>query len=114
MELTIRERINNYQNEIIKGDLFPERAAEILTEISALLGNINDEMLKRDVEYNKVLLKYLEEEKTANRAKIKADISPEYELMKTARNTEKQVLEMIRSLKYLLRAKTEEYNQGNN
>lgn len=106
--ITIRERIKTYQTEILKGNLLPERAAEILTEMSALLGNIVEEITVRDIAYNKILLKCFDEEKTANRATIKASIEPEYESMRTARNTEKIALEIIRSLKYFLKAKEEE------
>jgi hypothetical protein len=106
--------INSYQIEILKGNLLPERTATILVELSSLLGNISEEILQRDVAYNKVLLSYLEVEKSANRAKIKSDITPEYESMRTARNAEKVAVEMIRSLKYLLKAQQEEFRQSNN
>lgn len=106
--------ISDYQNEILKGNLLPVRASEILTELSALLGNINDRITETDMLYNKVLLEYLETEKTANRAKIKANITKEYEDMKNARNTEKVALEIIRGLKYYLKAKEDEYKEGKN
>ena len=112
--MNIRERIQSYQSEILAGNLLPVRASEILTELSALLGNISEEIMQRDVAYNKVLLSYLEVEKSANRAKIKSDITPEYEAMRTARNAEKVAVEMIRSLKYLLKAQQEEFRQSNN
>lgn len=112
--MTIRERITNYQNEILKGDLLPVRASEILTEISALLGNINDEITKRDMEYNQVLLKSLENEKSANKAKIVAGTTEEYKTMRDARNTEKVAIELIRAIKYYIKTKEEEYKQGGN
>lgn len=113
-ELTIRERISSYQSEILKGNLLPARAAEILTEMSALLGNINEEITQRDIAYNKVLLDKLESEKSANKAKIMAGITPEYEAMRVARNTEKVAIEVIRSLKYFLRTQEEELRQSSN
>ncbi len=112
MEKSIRERIQFYQNEILKGDLPPIRASEILTEISALLGNINDKIIENDVVYNKVLLNYLDSEQTANRARIRANITEEYKEMRNARNTEKVALEIIRGLKFYLKAKEEEYKSG--
>ena len=107
--MTIRERINEYQTEIIKGDLFPERASIILNEISALYGNILDRIKDTEMIYNKVLLQNLEEEKKANRAKIKAEISPEYADLKDATNTEKVAIQMIRSLSKFLKVKENEY-----
>ena len=111
---TIRDIISAYQNELAKGDLQPQRAAEILTELSALIGNILDEIQKREVAYNKVLLLSLEVEKSANKAKIQAEVSQEYQDFRTAKNTYEVAKEMIRALKYLLRAKEEEYRQSGN
>jgi len=112
MEKSIRERIQFYQGEILKGNLLPQRAAEMLTETAALLGNLADLITERDIAYNRVLLGYLESEKTANRAKIKADITQEYKEMKEARNTEKVAIELMRSLKYFLKSREEEYKSG--
>ena len=74
-ETSIRDRVKNIQNEILAGNLTPARASEMLTELSAIFGNVNEEIRTRDVEYNKVLLTYYESEATANRAKIKAETS---------------------------------------
>ncbi len=109
---TIREIIQSHQSEILKGNLLPVRAAEILTEISALIGNFNDEITKRDMEYNKILLEWYDKETTANRAKIRANITPEYEAMRTARNTKDLAIELIRSLKYFLKSMSEEFQSG--
>ena len=105
---TIREIITENQNEILKGNLLPQRAAEIMTELSAVIGNLNDEITKRDMEYNKVLLEWYDKESTANRAKIRANITPEYEAMRMARNTKELAVELIRSLKYFLKSAEEE------
>lgn len=110
--VTIRERISEYQNEILKGDLLPDRAAEILTEISALLGNINDRIKDCDIAYSRVLLKHLETQEKANRAKIVAETSHEYEEKRTARDTKELAIEMMRSLKYFLRGKEDELRAG--
>lgn len=109
---TIREIIQEKQGEILKGNLTPVVAAEMLTELSAIIGNLNDEITKRDVEYNKVLLEWYDSESTANRAKIRANITPEYEAMRTARNTKDLAIEMIRSLKYFLRASGDEMREA--
>jgi hypothetical protein len=109
---TIREIITEHQNEILKGNLAPGRASEILLELSAIIGNCNDEIRIRDIEYNKILLKYYEQEVTANRAKIKAETTAEYEAKRIARDTKDLVVEMCRSLKYFLKAAEEEYQMG--
>ena len=111
---TIRDIIGEIQEEVARGDLLPGRAAELLNHLSALIGNINDEIRRRDVEYSKVLLKWLDIEHKANRAKIQAEITPEFEARQVARNTKELALELIRSLKYFLKAKEDEWrNSGN-
>ena len=112
--MNIRELISNYRNEVGKGNLAPQRAAEILTELSSIMGTILDEIQGCEMKYNKFLLKCYDSEQKANRAKIVAEISPEYEAMRTAKNTLKVVEEMIRALKYLLRALEEGYRQAGN
>lgn len=108
MEKTIRELIAEFQNEILSGDLLPDRAAEILTKLSALMGNINDEIRIRDVNYNKVLLEHYNKQETANRAKITAETTEEYDLKRIARDTKDLAKEMSGSLKYFLRGKEDE------
>ena len=112
--MTIRQLITDYQIEIKKEDLQPDRAAEILTCLSALIGNCNDEIRVADMEYNQELLRCFQSETKANRAKIMAEISEQYQRKRIARDTKELVIEMIRSLKYFLRAKVEEYGQGKN
>ena len=105
-----RDLIDSRRNEVAKAtDLLPERASEILAELSALLGNVNDEIRFRDMEYNRKFLEIRQSEESAATAKIKAQTTEEYELMREARDTKEVMLEMIRSLKYFQRAKEQEY-----
>lgn len=110
--MTITEMVLEIQNEVLNTDLQPERAAELLTRLSALTGNILDEMRKRDLEYNKVLLHNLDIEEKANRAKIVAECTPEYDAKRKAYNIRIVADELIKSLKYLLRAKEAEYRDA--
>jgi Tfp pilus assembly PilM family ATPase len=57
-------------------------------------------------------LEWYNKESKANRAKIQAEISPEYEAMRTARNTKDLAMEIIRSLKYFLRNSEDEYREA--
>ncbi len=108
----LREIIVSIQNEVLSDELLPDRAAELLKKLSALLGNINDKIVETEFEYSKELLRQLDLEQKANRAKIKAETSDEYLAKQEARNLKELVIEMIRSLKYFLRAKAEEYREG--
>ena len=112
---TIRQIISEYQDELAsKQELQPDRAAKILNELSALTGNVNDQIRTTDIAYNKVLLDFLDSEEKANRAKIKAQTSPEYEEARIAKDTKELVTEMTRGLKYYLRAKSEELRESYN
>ena len=105
---TVRELIHAIQQEIRETDLLPDRAADLLRQAAALLGNCNDEIRAADYSYNLVLLRAFESEEKANRAKIRAETSPEYLRKREARDTRELLLEMLRSLKYFLRAKADE------
>ena len=80
--------------------------------MTALLGNCADQIREADAEYGVTLLAFLDSEKKANRARIRAEISPEYRRKQEARDTKELVQELARSLKYYLRAKQEEYRMA--
>lgn len=96
------------QGELRKGGLEPDQAREYLITLSALYGNILDEIAAADEAYATVLLQHLDSNEAANRAKIRAEITPEFKRLREARNTEKLVEQMTRSLKYYLRSQEEE------
>lgn len=108
--MSVRKIIEDIQNEILlKPDLNPVRASEMLVNLSALLGNINTEIRQRDMEFKKHLLECYKLEEKANRAKIIAETSPEYEAMRVAKDTKDQAIEVMRSLKYFLKSQEEEF-----
>jgi len=89
-------------------DLQPDRAAELLNRLTALLGNVNDQIREADIAYAGVLLRHLDGEEAANRAKIRAETTPEYQRKREARDTKELAVELCRSLKYYLKSKQEE------
>lgn len=89
-------------------DLNPNDARSHLVTLTALLGNCLKEIRDADAAYAKVLLACLESEERANRAKIRAEITPEFARKQEARDTRELVQEMVRSLKYYLRSLDEE------
>lgn len=105
---TVRGLVAAAQAEIRDTDLLPERARVLLVQLSALLGNCNDEIRKADAMYAEALLRYLDSETKANRARIRAEASPEFQRRQEARDTKELVIELVRSLKYLLRSLEEE------
>jgi hypothetical protein len=110
--VTVRSLVKSAQREIAAGNLLPLRAAELLTQLTALLGNVAEEIREADLDYARVLLVHLESEEAANRAKIRAETTPEYQRKREARDTRELVLELIRSLKYLLKTQQEEMRMG--
>lgn len=109
---SVRELVRRIQVEVRDSDLAPARACELLAQLSALMGNTNDEIRQADAAYAAVLLSHLESSEKANRAKIRAECSPEYERKRHARDTKELVVELIRSLKYLIRSFEEEMRLG--
>lgn len=107
--MTVRELIRSAQTEIRESpDLLTDRAAELLNQLTALVGNCNDELRVSDLEYKRVLLKCLQTNEAANRARIEAETSPEYVRRQEAQHTKELAVEMIRSLKVYLKSKAEE------
>lgn len=90
-------------------NLSPVQVAELLVQLSAIKGNVNDELTRREMAYNRKLLYFLETEEKANRAKIKANTSEEYEQLREAKNCLESVDSMEGTLKYLQRAKESEF-----
>ena len=106
--MTVRDFIKAYQREIRDTDLQPDRAAELLVKLTALMGNCNDQIREADADYATILLSFLEADEAANRAKIRAETTPAYQRKREARDTKELVVELCRSLKYLLKSKEEE------
>jgi len=94
--------------ELRDTDVAPERAAQLLAKLTALLGNCNTEIRFADACYAEVLLTCLTTDEAASRAKIRAETTPQYQRKREARDTKELVIEMVRSLKYILRAAEEE------
>ncbi len=107
--MTVRDLVRSMQQEIRDTpDLLPGRAAELLLKLTALLGNVLDEIREADHAYAVVLLQYLDADEAANRAKIRAETSLPFVRKQEARDTKELVIEMVRSLKYFLKSKEEE------
>lgn len=100
--MTVRDQIAAYQTEMAGDGLLPGRAREILIQLTALYGYCLTEQRDADHAYAIVLLKFLDSDEAANRAKIRAQTSLEYLRKTEADNTLKVVLESMRSLKSML------------
>jgi hydrogenase maturation factor len=106
--VSVRELVNSIKREILAGDLTPRRMSDLELTLSALLGNIQDEIRNADALYADVLLKCMREESKANRARILAETSPEYLRKRAASDCYKLAVELIRSLRSVGRQQVEE------
>jgi hypothetical protein len=106
--MTLYERIAAIQSELANGALSPDLARESLVKLTALLGNVTEELRHADHEYKLVLLGCLQGDEAANRARIRAEVTPQYQRARKANDTVKLVIENIRSLKQYMRSLDEE------
>jgi len=106
--MTIREPVRAIQVELRDGDVTPQTARESLVTLTALMGNIGDEVRESELAYKQVLLTALQSEAKANRARMVAEVSPEYRRHREAKDTQNQVQELIRTCRAYLRSLDEE------
>lgn len=107
-ERTVRQMVAEIQVELRSGDVMPSRARELLMTLTSLLGNCQQEVTRAEGAFNAVYAGFLDTEGKANRARIRAELTPEYGARQDARNAFALVTEMIRSLKVILRSIEEE------
>ena len=106
--VSIRDRIKAVQKQLRDGALTPDLTRESLVMLTALLGNVNDELRAADHEYKLVLRECLQSHAKANRARIEAEVSPQYQRAREAKDTFTLAQEMIRSCRAYLRSLDEE------
>jgi hypothetical protein len=107
--LTVRAMIRAIQREVGDDqiDLTPDRASELQIRLSALLGNVMEEGRKAEMDYKRVLLASLKSSEKANRARIEAETTPEYEHYQECRHAKDLTMELLRSLRQFLRTQSE-------
>ena len=111
MKKTVRDHIKDIQNEIRTNDFDPNRASEMLSMLSSLLGNVNDQLKDIQMSYNRKLMAIMKTANSVSGAKLEAETTNEFEQLLDIKGTKELVLEMIRSMKYYLKAKMEEYKE---
>lgn len=104
---SVREHVKNAQAQMLQ-DLSPVQARELLVKLTSLLGNVLSECTAADHAYAIVLLRFLDADEAANRAKIRAETSQEYLRKQEASTTKQLIVEAIRSLKSYITSVSEE------
>lgn len=106
--ISVRERIKKIQRDFIAAKPPASTAREYLIELTALSGNVADEVRESESSYREVLANALSEEGKANRAKMRAERSPEYARYREAQDTADLVKQLIISCRAYLRSMDEE------
>ena len=102
------ERISVIQTKLANEALTPDLARQSLMRLTSLLGLVNDELRRADHEYKLVLLGCMAGGEPANRARIRAEVSEQYQRAREAKDTSVLVTELVRSCKGYLRSLDEE------
>ena len=100
---SVRDLVRGMASEIRDTSLTPERACALLAKLTALMGNIAEELTEAELAYNLVLSHAYQSEATANRAKILAECTPEYRRKREAKDAAYLVEKLTQSLKAILR-----------
>lgn len=97
--MTVRAMVDSIRREVLAGGLSPVHVAELHVKLSALLGNIFEEIREADMAYNAIYAGFLTTEGKANRAKIRAELTQEYLRKREAHDYHKVTEQLILSLK---------------
>lgn len=100
--MTVREHVRAAQKELAQGTPELFRARMLYAELTALTGNIQDELRAAEAAYTAHLLACLETEGKANRATIKSQTSPEWARKREAEDTLTLCERMVKTLDRLL------------
>ena len=106
--MTIRDMVREIQIEVRDTDLQPDRGAELMLKLSAIQGNIADEQRAADLAYAELYLALFKEHGAANRARLYADVTPEYSRKREAKDTQELAKQLMISLRQFLRTKSDE------
>ena len=90
-------------HEIRDSDLTPARACDLLAKLTALMGNIAEEVTDAEIVYARVLSDAYHVEAKANRAKIAAETTNEYRRKREARDAAYLVEKLTQALKVIIR-----------
>jgi hypothetical protein len=115
MTMSIRSTIEEIRNEL--RDTPPADAmacSEYLVKLSAIYGNVNDEIGRTEALHHQNMAQMLDTDPTVGveKLKIKAQALPAYIDLQTAKRLSELTKELINSLKYRSRALENEWRQS--
>lgn len=112
MIVDVRKHIEDIRQEVLETDLQPGRAAELMAKLTSLYSNVLDELAADIFVFNKVEAGFVVTEPTAARAKALARATVQYSALLSSQHLEKSTLQMMQSLKALVKFKQEEMRLG--
>lgn len=110
---SIREQISRIQRIVRDSTtLPPAQAADLLNQLTGLLGNVLAEVRERELAYRMVYAECRKRLEKANAAKIEAETSPQYAAWREAEDARTVTKELMISLRASVRLHTEEMRMG--
>ena len=97
--MTVRERIASINAAQLRGETTPIQAAQWQSTLGALIGNVLSEIREAEADYHVVYAGFLDAEGKANRATIRAQMTPEWKRLREAKDTLKLVESMTAGLR---------------
>ena len=108
--MSLLDDIAKLQAEVLEtADLPPVRASQILVELTALYFTVTAQLRESEFIYNVIEAAHTRaEDGIVNRGKAKAKLTEEYQTWRIWRDTERTMLELMRSLKKYMTVMAEE------
>lgn len=106
--MSVRELVKAIQQEMLKGNVSPARAADCTVQLAALLGNCSSEIVAANHDYSVVRRTLFRSLGTASAAKIEGEATDEFKRKAEAEAVKGDVQELVNALKSLTRVATEE------
>jgi len=107
----VKDYIEKIRRESM-GDLTPVRATELLNKLSALLGTVNEQWVKAEMEYNRYYEKMTQEVEKVTEARVRAKASNEYEKKLEMEGLQDVTKELLRAMKYFIKVALQEQQES--
>jgi hypothetical protein len=108
----VKDMANGIHKRMLAGYATPHEAAEDLVQATALMANVQKEVREADHAYAVVLLRFLDADEAAARARIRAETSLEYLRKREARDMGTFLEETVRTLKTLVKLEESQMRMG--
>lgn len=107
-QLSVRERVKLIQRQLVDTQMAPAIVRAVLMQLTGLTGYCADECRAAEFAYNLIEDRCLQEEGKANRAKLRAKTSKEYQRLREAQDLARVVEQLVISCRrYLTSLDTE-------